>query len=169
MFFVEWVTILIVGSILAILSRWRPQIRYIFFRSFLFVGIIFLGLWLASIRYTFGYFGKNFIFIYAQGGIGAYRAPGIAEFSMGWFGHRSTRDDIGIVWLVEVEGPLAVIGGWIPVISFTIPALICLPPRRTRPGFCIKCQYDLTGNTSGICPECGTPLKSSSESDGSVS
>lgn len=23
---------------------------------------------------------------------------------------------------------------------------------------CRKCQYDLTGNESGICPECGTPL-----------
>jgi uncharacterized RDD family membrane protein YckC len=25
-------------------------------------------------------------------------------------------------------------------------------------GKCEKCQYDLSGNTSGICPECGTPL-----------
>jgi hypothetical protein len=23
---------------------------------------------------------------------------------------------------------------------------------------CIHCGYDLTGNTSGICPECGTPI-----------
>jgi hypothetical protein len=22
---------------------------------------------------------------------------------------------------------------------------------------CVQCSYDLTGNTSGICPECGTP------------
>jgi hypothetical protein len=25
-----------------------------------------------------------------------------------------------------------------------------------RSGRCIRCGYDLTGNTSGICPECGT-------------
>lgn len=24
------------------------------------------------------------------------------------------------------------------------------------PGFCQKCGYDLTGNVSGVCPECGT-------------
>jgi hypothetical protein len=24
-------------------------------------------------------------------------------------------------------------------------------------GCCLKCWYDLTGNESGICPECGTP------------
>jgi predicted amidophosphoribosyltransferase len=26
---------------------------------------------------------------------------------------------------------------------------------RRRRGLCEKCGYDLTGNTSGICPECG--------------
>ena len=27
--------------------------------------------------------------------------------------------------------------------------------RRIRPGHCPGCGYDLTGNTSGVCPECG--------------
>ena len=27
--------------------------------------------------------------------------------------------------------------------------------RRTRSGRCPACGYDLTGNTSGVCPECG--------------
>ena len=30
---------------------------------------------------------------------------------------------------------------------------------RLRPGFCRKCRYDLTGNTSGFCPECGAACK----------
>jgi len=30
--------------------------------------------------------------------------------------------------------------------------------RRMRRGQCSKCGYDLTANTSGICPECGTPI-----------
>ena len=29
--------------------------------------------------------------------------------------------------------------------------------RRPLPGQCAKCSYNLTGNTSGVCPECGTP------------
>ena len=29
---------------------------------------------------------------------------------------------------------------------------------RRRPGHCKNCNYNLTGNTSGICPECGTPI-----------
>ena len=31
--------------------------------------------------------------------------------------------------------------------------------RRREPGHCQKCDYDLTGNESGVCPECGTPIK----------
>jgi hypothetical protein len=27
--------------------------------------------------------------------------------------------------------------------------------RRAR-GLCVRCGYDLTGNVSGVCPECGT-------------
>lgn len=27
--------------------------------------------------------------------------------------------------------------------------------RRRRKGHCQRCGYDLTGNTSGVCPECG--------------
>ena len=27
--------------------------------------------------------------------------------------------------------------------------------RRRRKGLCVKCAYDLTGNVSGVCPECG--------------
>ena len=30
--------------------------------------------------------------------------------------------------------------------------------RRRRKGLCLKCGYDLTGNESGKCPECGTQL-----------
>jgi len=29
---------------------------------------------------------------------------------------------------------------------------------RRRRGLCSRCGYDLTGNVSGICPECGRPI-----------
>lgn len=31
--------------------------------------------------------------------------------------------------------------------------------RRRRKGLCVKCGYDLTGNVSGVCPECGTKVE----------
>ncbi len=30
---------------------------------------------------------------------------------------------------------------------------------RRRRGLCIKCGYNLTGNTTGTCPECGTKFE----------
>ena len=27
--------------------------------------------------------------------------------------------------------------------------------RRRHEGYCVRCGYDLTGNRSGVCPECG--------------
>lgn len=30
--------------------------------------------------------------------------------------------------------------------------------RRARLKQCLECGYDLTGNVSGVCPECGTPV-----------
>ena len=44
---------------------------------------------------------------------------------------------------------------WIPlvVVGFVSIAL-WRHDRRRPPGHCQKCGYDLTGNTSGACPEC---------------
>jgi hypothetical protein len=48
----------------------------------------------------------------------------------------------------------------IPVIAVTAVALrllpYCVAPRRCR-----HCAYDLTGNVSGICPECGQAIRGS--------
>jgi len=30
---------------------------------------------------------------------------------------------------------------------------------RRRTGHCVNCGYDLTGNVTGTCPECGRPLQ----------
>lgn len=33
--------------------------------------------------------------------------------------------------------------------------------KRVKPGHCRTCNYRLRGNTSGVCPECGTPVSHS--------
>jgi hypothetical protein len=46
---------------------------------------------------------------------------------------------------------------WVPfaLLSLIAAALFYRQPGQMRPGHCRSCGYDLTGNTSGICPECG--------------
>jgi len=53
---------------------------------------------------------------------------------------------------------------WRIILPLWIPFLLCAAPtalilwrdrRRSLPGHCGKCGYDLTGNVSGVCPECG--------------
>jgi hypothetical protein len=44
---------------------------------------------------------------------------------------------------------------------YPILAFYCGPYRRYRrrkKGLCLKCGYNLTGNVSGICPECGEKI-----------
>lgn len=48
---------------------------------------------------------------------------------------------------------------WIPAF---LAAAVCAwlwhrDRRQIRPGYCPRCVYDLTGNTSGVCSECGLP------------
>ena len=46
---------------------------------------------------------------------------------------------------------------WLPALLLAIPTafLFYRDRRRPGPGHCQKCAYDLTGNVSGTCPECG--------------
>ena len=48
---------------------------------------------------------------------------------------------------------------WIPFAAVGAPTVVLwfLGRRRPKPGHCRRCGYNLTGNTSGICPECGEP------------
>lgn len=64
-------------------------------------------------------------------------------------------DDLCLVFDWAIQGAILVVPLWF----FTF--LGCRGSRRRAtpdPRFCLQCSYDLTGNSSGICPECGTPI-----------
>jgi len=47
---------------------------------------------------------------------------------------------------------------WVAAPLLLLTAILWwLDRRRVPPGHCRKCGYDLTGNVTGVCPECGAP------------
>jgi len=53
---------------------------------------------------------------------------------------------------------------WLALLGCAVPTgLLWFPGRRPAAvGRCPKCRYDLTGNVSGRCPECGLPCQTDS-------
>jgi len=59
---------------------------------------------------------------------------------------------------------------WLPIILtviISLPAIyilqrilrkLTIPCVVRRPGYCQPCGYDLQGNVSGVCPDCGAPV-----------
>lgn len=64
------------------------------------------------------------------------------------------------------------LAAWLPIpVLATYPALFFLIVgirriRRRRAGHCLHCDYDLTKNESGVCPECGTDITPSKPLEG---
>ena len=86
-----------------------------------------------------------------------------AVFLWAMLGLHTEVSDEGWIWVLYFDAPIsgghtAFVPCWMPFLFVVFPTAILwyLDHRRIPPGHCKKCGYDLTGNTSGRCPECGT-------------
>ncbi|HNO78689.1 MAG TPA: hypothetical protein PKN33_11570 [Phycisphaerae bacterium] len=82
---------------------------------------------------------------------GPYCEAKLVDLPIATRGRSFAPDGIRIRFLGRVS-----IRPWIPLIAFAILAFILWRLRRFAGGHCQQCGYDLTGNESGVCPECGT-------------
>ena len=63
----------------------------------------------------------------------------------------------GPVMVLAAAGAGVGLVAWLLAVAAVTPALWLKRARRSRrPGRYASCDYDLTGNVSGVCPECGT-------------
>jgi hypothetical protein len=67
----------------------------------------------------------------------------------------------------DAHGQQWVVPLWFPALLASVLRVLWLFNRlvemkRRWKGQCLQCFYDLTGNTSGTCPECGSPIPQSS-------
>jgi hypothetical protein len=88
--------------------------------------------------------------------------------------HILTHAHLAVAWLcfvgwllnprytISLEGILSndmLFWGGLMLIVSAIAFLLTVARRRViDPNRCFECGYDLTGNVSGVCPECGTPV-----------
>jgi hypothetical protein len=92
-------------------------------------------------------------------------------FIPGWRCEPYSAGDLPSSYSVFVPTTATGYGTWallVPLWWVLVPALVptlWLWRRdlrtRPRPGCCPECHYDLTGNESGICPECGSKVAAS--------
>lgn len=76
---------------------------------------------------------------------GAFSLPEVSHFN-----DFSARGGAGVRFMLI---PL-----WLPLALATMPTAFLWHRRRIPPGHCQRCGYDLTGNVSGRCPECGKAI-----------
>lgn len=75
-------------------------------------------------------------------------AEGVREMSVSYYAHYWAQYSPA-----AHASAAAVMGGCVLVITVVT---ICFPSRKPPPsGHCVHCGYNLTGNESGVCPECG--------------
>ena len=89
---------------------------------------------------------------------------------------RRTWDRLGFHFLSQAQAPswggkmtLLTIPFWFPaVLTLILPGCrlshVIMHRRRKALCLCFQCGYNLTANLSGICPECGMPIKVSTVS-----
>jgi hypothetical protein len=125
--------------------------------------IICTCLLFTSYSYEFGYLGSCLNIGIGKMTFGAsITLPPFAVPTPGWIARRTNPElrwiphagsvPMGTSQTSYVNFPL-----WMPILLSAFGAFFFHrlgKPKRI--GHCVKCQYDLTGNSSGICPECGT-------------
>jgi hypothetical protein len=64
-------------------------------------------------------------------------------------------------WRPSLEGRILSVPLWMPFLLVATSTVIFFwRDRSIPPNHCQRCRYNLTGNTSGVCPECGTAVVS---------
>jgi hypothetical protein len=95
------------------------------------------------------------------GGIGCWNMEGFFEVDEhGEFSWEVERIHLGIGWRPFTGTYATFLPLWIPFVLVALATLFFWRrSRRFPPGHCGRCGYDLTGNVSGVCPECGQPVR----------
>lgn len=117
---------------------------------------------LTSVGWTYGYADRTLVV--CSSGVLFFGGREPIGPPPGWYFTENISDP-RILWLPELYGEGIGVPLWIPFVVIVVSSLVGV--RRCRghpPPHCQKCGYNLTGNVSGVCPECGRPIGRGPES-----
>ncbi len=127
------------------------------------VGLLLI-LWTGSLRWRLIYEGTQLLVVIKEGEVRyMYTTSPYRARPSGWT-IDSLRGRLVLTWpWWQSEDEYRYMGSvplWIPILALSALSFVPLLLGRKRRSLhaCAECCYNLTGNTSGICPECGTPI-----------
>ena len=145
----------------------KPEQRFpLLVRIGQILSVLIVALWAGSIGRQIVYTGDSyalearncvFRFYYSDThtNVSGIRGFSVVSYGFRWFGVTLPR--------IATSGRYTIvqIPFWTFFLAMASPTAILWyrHHNRSKPGFCSKCRYDLAGNESGICPECGTKVK----------
>ncbi len=146
-------------------SHRSTRTRRVLMRCSLLVCLLLIATWLVNLRWSFAY-GWDRLQLFCDLGVVEVRVYSPLQEHPRWryFGRSVGEMHWGFDYYWTGRSKSVGVPLWFPLSLFAIcPAgmFISLVRRwnRRRWGYCVQCRYDLTGNLSGICPECGTEVE----------
>jgi hypothetical protein len=146
-------------------SRFRRLLKW----GGLVLSLLIAAIWVGSSSWTLGCQKANaFVALHRATFVSSFdsldtqnswRLVRLPERSVVWLPHFVHYRRVGPDYY-RIQIPL-----WMLVLLFALPTafLFWRDRRLIPPGHCKKCSYSLTGNTSGVCPECGTAVHSDTD------
>jgi len=106
---------------------------------------------------------STYVYQYDPWTTGSLSRPALKETNHWWHGIQYVRltDTLNRVTLRQMWLPFWLIASALILLPLVWAIIRLRAWRRGRLGRCPSCGYNLTGNISGVCPECGATFKAS--------
>ena len=133
--------------------------------------VLLAAVWCVTLFWGGAYIGFTKTIGVSSGAVVFLRYTNDPGDYVGWIGYRNR--DVKLRWWPTYDDNTSPAAGvflrkrirrlivplWLPLLLTAIPTIMLWRRDRGRlAGHCRKCEYDLTGNVTGVCSECGTKV-----------